>query len=174
MRFQGVCSCRLVLLTALTLSGCGGLASGALEFNEKIVAGNQKLEKAGREFGEAIGAALRGGPTEIAEARRLYDVACQTLRTVQSDTRSLRVPSSQAARDLYDGYQNFLEGQERLVLQDLGEVMNLLEDSSLNEQEKAERIAPILTRIQSTETSDLATLSSLQQEFATEYGIKLQ
>lgn len=174
MRIQGACPFLLALLPALTLSGCGGLTSGALQFNEKIVQGNQKLEKAGQEFGEALGAALQGGPTEIAEARRLYDVACQTLRTVQSDTRSLQVPSSQAARNLYAAYQRFLEGQERMVLQDMGEVMKLLEDSALNEQEKAQRIVPILTQIQTTETTDLATLKSLQQAFAKEYNIILE
>lgn len=172
MRGKGVVL--LALLSSLTLTGCGRSTRVAQAFNQAIVAGNQTLEKADQDFGEALGTALRGGPADVATARRLYEVACQALRTVQSDARSLRVPPSQAARDLYDAYQGYLAGEERMLLQDLGEVMSLLENTRLDDGERTRRVAEILTRMEGTEASDLAKLIAAQQTFAREYDVTLR
>lgn len=174
MRIHSASVAVLALVSSLPFAGCGVSQRQALEFNEAIVGGNLKLEKAGRDLGDAIGTALGGEPADVAEAGRLYDVACQTLRQVKADTRALRVPDSKSARDLYAAYQTFLAGQERLLLRDMDEIMNLIEAAGLDQTERAQGVVAILERIQGAEGEELAVLKSAQQAFAREYNVILQ
>ncbi len=164
----------LALLPLLALAGCGNSTKDAVAFNQSLLSANQKLQAAGREFGEGVGRAMAGGAGDVAQLRQSYDKTRQVVQQVKADMQSVQVPSSQSAQDLYDAHQKFLQGQERMIEKDLGEVMKLLENSKLDKKERAQKVTAILTRIGSAEQADLDALKNAQRKFAQEYNLTLQ
>jgi hypothetical protein len=164
----------LALLSLTSLVGCGPSTQELAAFNQKIVTANQRLATVGQEFGESVGRAITGGPADAAQSRQLYNKARQTVKDVKAEMQTLQVPPSNSARGLYDAYQKFLDSQERMMEKDFGEIVKLLEDSKMNQVEKAQKIEAIADRDGKVEQTDLTALKAAQQVFAQESNLKLQ
>jgi hypothetical protein len=174
MLTRNTCLAAIALLSLTSLVGCGNSTQEALAFNQKIVSANQKLSAAGQEFGQSVGRAVAGGPAEAAQSRQLYNKARQAVKDVKAEMQSVQVPSSNAARALYEAHQKFLDSQEHMIDKDFGELVKVLEDSKMDKSEKAQKIEAVITRAGKVEQSDLETLKAAQRTFAQEYNLKVQ
>jgi hypothetical protein len=174
MRIRTTGVAALALLPLVAFVGCGSSTKEAVAFNQTIVTANQRLASVGQEFGEAIGRALAGGPADVAQVKQLYDKTKQVVQQVKAEMQSVQVPPSNAAQTLYDADQKFLQGQERMIEKDFGEVVKLLENSELDKAERAQKVAAIFARVEKAEQADLAALKAAQKGFAQEYNLTLQ
>jgi hypothetical protein len=145
-----------------------------MTFNESIISANSKLEAAGKDFGEAVVRAAKGGPQDVTQARQFYEKARQVMQQVKSDMQSLHVPPSKSAQDLYDAHQKFLQVEEHMIDKDLGEAVKLLEDSKLNQMERAQKVVAIFQRLGNSEQADLDAVKRAQRAFAQDYNLTIK
>ena len=142
-------------------------------FNEAMVGTNQKLEAAGTELGTAIGLAINGGPQELANAKEKYAKTVRVVQQVKADMQTLKVPSSKSAQTLYEAHQKFLQGQERMIQDDFGEILKTLEDPALDKTAKTQKLQAIFKRVEQAAQDDLIPLQNAQKEFARENNLNV-
>ena len=148
----------------------------ALKFNEAIVNANKRLEMIGEKFGRQIAMALSGKPNDIANVKKGYAEVQKVLKSVQADMKKLadEIPDSAEAKEFYQAHQKFLKGQERMVKVEFQQIVDVVSDTTLDADEKLEKIKEILVSVEKIEQADLKVLQAAQRKFAKKHGIILK
>jgi hypothetical protein len=158
----------------IMLAGCNR-PGPALAYNQALVEGTQRLTKAGEGFGRAAGAALvSSNDADIARADQSFQELKNTIKAVQSDTKSLTVPPGQAAKELSEAFDRFLQQQEESVNKEFKEMLDVVKDKKTGLAEKQKRFNQILSRASQGEQGSLAPLQAAQQKFAREHNVTLK
>jgi hypothetical protein len=162
----------LVSFGALLLA-CGAMGTQeALDFNQKIVAANQRLEAAGKKLGDHAHGAGAGNQAELAALKKAYEELKQTLVSVRTEVQGLKVPSKQSAKDFHAAELKYLDAMEK-VIADFGEMIRVLEDRTLNPADKITKLEVIQKRLDAAEKANVGQLETAQAAFARDYNIKL-
>jgi hypothetical protein len=159
----------------LTVLQSGCTFNPAVRFNNAIVAGTEKLHKAGESFGRAAAAALNSGKeSDFAKLDASYDDAQKVLQNVKADIKALTVPPGQAAKELHAAAVDFFEQEGRRLDQDFREIKGIVKDTSLRPAQKQKRIQEVLERADKIEKNHLSWLNDAQRKFAQENHFTLK
>jgi hypothetical protein len=161
-----------VLVVALGVGLFSG-KGGAVKYNQTLVKGNERLAAAGQKIGEAVPPAMLGGEAEIAKLKKAHKDALDVLASIQSEMSTISVPSRDSGTKLHETYKQFLAGQDSM-LKDVGKVIAIIEDATLNQQDKLAQIQTVLGTFEQRENADLQKLKEAQRAFAADYGFRLQ
>jgi len=156
-----------VALAALAVAGCAG---EAVRFNNSLAEYNKRLNAAGKKFGETLTPALQGGNANAGQVRSAYNNMLSTVEAVKRDFNALTPPPSATGKRLADTYRKFLQGQEGMIKNQLGEITRMVEQGKAN----GGQIMMLLQQIEGQERRDLSELQEVQRQFAKENGITLK
>jgi len=166
----------LVVAALLGLAGCGKkvTTAEAVKFNEALVATQKRLHDAGFEFGKAAAAAVGGGHVELAMAARAHESAQEALERVRSELRMIQVPKAASAQQFHDAYVKMIAEQEKLLVEEFGAILKVLQDPRQTPEQRRRRIQVIITYLQKLERESLAPVRDAQAAFAGEFNITLR
>ncbi len=153
-------------VAALAAAGCAG---EAVRFNNSIVDYNKRLAAAGKRLGETLAPALQGGQVNAADVKGAYNEVLNTLDQVKKEFASLKVPSGASAKKLADAYGKFLQGQEDMVRNQMGQLVKMAESG----KPAPGQMMGLLQAIGAREQADLVNVQAAQREFARDHNIRL-
>ncbi len=142
-----------------------------LAFNEQLVASLRRLSSAENQLGVALGLAQGGGNTQAVHNQR--QTALNVLKEIRGEMQTWAVPASNSGKNLYQGYQRYLQSHEENINL-VGQILSVLENPGLSPQQKNHQYTQLLRQLDSAERSQLAELDRLQREFAREHKIILR
>src|SRR5262245_9413485 len=97
------------------LSGCGGPTREAYQFNQALVAANDRIDSAGKDFVGLLRPLRDGKPVAAEELKKASDRVLVVLSEVKEEVKRLKPPDdSRAAQDLLKAEERYIEGQEEM------------------------------------------------------------
>jgi hypothetical protein len=165
----------LAAAALLALGGCsrGVTSEQARQYNNALVDAYERIGKAMLEFGQAAGAALEGQTIEVAKAKREHENLADAVTRTRADIRIIQMPKSETAKAFYDEVEKLLASQEKMVKEDMGRIVKVLEDPSLNARERQRRIVPMAQYLESMDRDAYGPVLAAQAEFARAHGFQL-
>ena len=166
----------VALIALLALAGCGKGPSKAeaIPFNDTLVDANGRISKAAGVFAEAAGAAISGSIIEVGTAKREFENLSDAVDRAKSDTRSVNVPDTPAAKAFHAASEKLLKKEEVMVKEDCRLIVAALEDSLLTPQQRLAKIRPIVGYLGSLDSAEVAGVKAAQAAFAKEQGFDLK
>ncbi len=154
-------------LAALAAAGCAGEAA---RFNNTIAGYNKKLNDAGKQLGEAVKPAVHGEGVNVQAVKAAYDKVLAAVGEVKKDFAALKVPPGAGAKKLAEAYGKFLQGEEKLAREQIGEIVKQAEASH---PDRAKLLA-LIQQVKVRESADMEELLAAQREFARENNVPLR
>jgi outer membrane PBP1 activator LpoA protein len=161
-----------VFLLAMALAGCN--AHNPVKFNDTIVNAQKKLDDSSANLYEASSSALDGKDEEVAKMKAAHDACVRDLREAQSTIGQMKVPDESEAKAFHAAAQKYLSAKEQMIVKDMGEVVKILEDKSMDSSERVAKVLPIIERVADAEKKELDTLQSAQQAYASKHNMKIR
>ena len=148
----------------------------AVEFNNKLVAFNKRLHDDASELGELVGKRISGKKvTDKALDDGLAKLKA-TVASVRRESKAMKVPDDPLARELFESYEVFLDGQEKLVGK-IGDLVALAKKpigpKGKGRAKLVRAVRPILKAVQQQEQASLKALKALQRRYAAKHNITL-
>lgn len=171
MRFGG--TTRMVgVCLLLALCGCNARQQEAVEFNNRLTEFNQQLMQAHQQFFEVFHAQRATG--EIDKIRVAHDELSERFDAVQAEAEKVAVPEFDGAQQFYDAIQRYVATEGKVIHEDYGELIDVLEDPSLNTEAETNKLQQIIDRAHQAQEKSLAEVETAQQAFAKQFGLKLE
>ncbi len=156
-------------LGALCAAGCG---SEAVQFNDTLVRGLNKVDGARKKFEDAL---KRGNAGAI---RVAHTTLLVTVGEVKRDVAAAKVPASASAQQFADRFQNLLRSYEEVVKDLYAERIRMGEDSEKTPpdelKKKSQELALKEVKAYQQLQSQMNELQELQRAFAREHNIRLK
>ena len=166
----------MAVAALLALPGCGKkvTAEQARQYNNALVDSYERIGKQMILFGTAAGAALEGQIIEVAKAKREHENLVDAVSRTRADIRIVQMPKSEAAKIFYEEVDKLLASQEKMVKEDMGLIVKVLEDPSLSARDRQRKIVPIVQYLDSMDRQAYAPVRAAQANFATTHGFALK
>jgi hypothetical protein len=163
------------LAPLLLLCWLGGCQREAVEFNNRVAATQADVGRAVEDFGRVLQPMVERGatlsPAEIEEAYRRLQREFEKVRAAASN---LQPPQSLAGADeLRRAQQAFLDFQERLLKEDLAEVVQIASEGAPTADALYRRLLNKFQAIKEKEQEQVAALQEAQKKFAAANGVRL-
>lgn len=159
----------------VAVSGCSRVTSEqARQYNDALVDAYQRIGKAMIAFGKAAGEALDGQIIAVAKAKREHENLVEAVARTRADIRIISMPKSETAKAFYDEVEKLLTAQEKMVKDEMGRIIKVLEDPSLDARERQRKIVPIIQYLDTMDRDAYAPVLAAQAAFANAHGFSLQ
>ncbi len=164
-RYLGVC-------LLLVLCGCNARQQEAVEFNNRLTEFNQQLMQAHQQFFEEFHAQRDAG--EIDKIRAAHKKLSDRFDAIQAEAEQVDLPEFDGAREFYDAIQRYIATEGKVIHEDYGEMIDVLEDRSLNSEAETNKLQAIIDRAHAAQEKSLAEVEAAQQAFAKQFELKLE
>jgi len=135
---------------------------------------DQQLTQASKEFGIALKQFLDS--PEVADPGAMQHAHSTLVRSVNhsiSVVSRLKAPESDHGDAFISEQRNFLLAQRRIIRQDFGKLLRMLEDPSTPRPRQEASIQGIIDSASDETEKDFATVHAVRQKFAREFAIHL-
>jgi hypothetical protein len=148
--------------------------ANAFALNEAILNANRKLQAAGMTFGTGLAPLRQGQEADAKVLKMAQQNALKVLADVQAEMKAVKVPSVAEADELYQAHQQMLQNQEKIIKDQFGEIVRVVEDKNLSPAQKWQKITAVFIQAQQLENSDLAALRAAQKRLADKFNVELR
>jgi hypothetical protein len=135
---------------------------------------DQQLAQASQEFGFALKQFLDSPEaTDPGAMQHAHDTLVSSVNHSIAVVSRLQTPESDHGEAFISEQRNFLLAQRRIIRQDFGELLRLLEDSSTPRPQQEASIQGIINSAFDETEKDFAMVNAIRQKFANEFAIHL-
>ena len=152
----------LAVGACMVVSGCG---PSAVEFNNKFVLAQKRIIDAYKPAGQALGKQ----PQDFKGAREALDNSKKMVEAARAEMPTWKVPNSQSAKNLYEGFEKYLKSHEDYLVQ-LHKFIDVLETKN-GDPKLIEKMGK---DVDAAEQSAISQILNLQKAFANEHHITLK
>ena len=159
---RGTIMVGLAVGACMVASGCG---PSAVEFNNKFVLAQKRIVEAYKPAGPA----LAKQPQDFKAAREALDNSKKMVEAARAEMPTWKVPTSQSAKNLYEGFEKYLKSHEEYVAQ-VHKFIDALEKKNVDPKS----LAKMGTDIDAAEQNSISQIQNLQKAFSNEHHITLK
>jgi hypothetical protein len=156
----------IVLVSAvaacMAASGCG---PSAVEFNNKFALAQKRVIDAYKPAGQALGKQ----PQDFKAAREALDNSKKMVEAARAEMPTWKVPTSQSAKNLYEGFERYLKSHEDYLVQ-VHKFIDVLEKKN-GDRRLIEKMG---ADVDAAEQSEISQILNLQKAFANEHHFILK
>jgi hypothetical protein len=161
----------------LSIIGCASQAhtekEEIVEFNNVLISAIKRINQSGFDFGIEIGRELEKPAKDDAKLQAALMEHLRTIEKSKEAARSLKVPNSKAARELYQAYQLLLDNQEKTFKTFGPSLIELIVDENLGKGDKDAKVKEIIQRGHEIEMADAEKVMAAQKALVKEQDVKL-
>ena len=168
---------QIIALFGLIVSGCEEVASEkpeAIEFNQTLVSASEKAARAPEILGNALEPAARGEKVDPAMIESAYEKGLSILRQAIATVRAAEGPKSISTANYKEVTLRSMEAAELRYTTSLRELSKMAMNPDLTLEQKREKSAPILDRMQKEVKAEGELKQLTQRAFAAQYKIDLR
>jgi hypothetical protein len=148
------------------LAACDGPPPKPAVFNNRIAVNSAKWSSAVAGFRKALEPLSTGQDVPAATVQAAYDQLVKEFKEVKSAGRHMAAPAGSSAGQTYrDKYQEFLDGQEDMLNNEVKRIVGTATDTKLKPYDRWRAILPIFTEIEKKERPARDALTKAQGEF---------
>jgi hypothetical protein len=167
----------LIPLLSLIVAGCEEVVSqkpAALAFNQTLVGASEQAGKALEICGNAYAPAARGEKFDPATVESEYEKGLSLLRQAIASVRAAEGPKSFSTANYKEATLRSLEAAEQRYTTSLRELSRIAMDPKLSLDQKREKGAPIVDKMEKEAKAEDALKIMTQRAFAAEYKLELR